>query len=174
MPFRRRRRMRMMRAPITSFRQIGDLGLSMVGSATENTVIGTARTTDVVGFTNTVVAVGSKISRIRIVINAHGAGGADSGFLDWYLCKARGAQNVTTEFPSATAMGNSDVRNQIFYTQYDAYTSQDGGTYKHDRWVKIPKLYQRMRDGDNFIIKFRNNSTSNLEYSLHYDYKAYT
>ncbi len=169
-----RQRMRRMVAPIISFRQIRDIGISLIAGANQVDNISTANAGIDTGNLNTAVSVGCKIYRIRVVINARGTGGADSGDLSWYLAKARNGQDAASDFPAPNAIGGDEVRNQIFRTEYDSYGSNDGYRYKFDRWVKIPKIYQRMRAGDNLFIRFFNDSGSAVQYKLHTDYKCYT
>ncbi len=173
MPFRRQRRRRMMLAPIVSFRQIFDKAITFAGGVTDNTEIVTVDDTTDVGALNTNCHTGSKIYRIRVNITARGAAGSDSGDLSWYLAKARDGQASGT-FPSPNAIGGDMKRNQIFITEFDTFSSQDAPGYKYDRWIKIPKIYQRMRTGDIFLIKFRAEGTSNIEVHYHADYKIYT
>ncbi len=170
---RRQSPRRQMLAPIVTFRQIGDKSISLIGGAIDDTTLATGSDSQDVGSVNTVVRTGTKIYRIRVVINCRGASSAVSGDIGWYLAKVRNAQAFGS-FPSPVAMGGDPLRNQIFHSQYDSYGTEDGYRYKFDRWIKIPKIYQRMRSGDFFIVKLLNQSSDALNYTIHYDYKAYS
>ncbi len=164
-------RMRGMRAPIVSYRQVFDKSITLIAGAVENDIIASADQGNTTGNLNIEVGVGVRIYRIRVIILANGTGGGDSGNLGWYLAKSRDP-TLLTAYPDPNAIGGSKLRNFIFRSEYDKYGSQDGKVYKFDRWIKIPKLYQRQRDGDRFFIKFQN-GTGSCEYTIHCDYKAY-
>ncbi len=174
-PYRRgRRRMRRMAPIIQSFRQIFDKGITLAGSVVDNTGICITDDTTEIGALNTNVPTGSKVFRIRVTLIAQGASGSDSGNFQWYLAKSRDGQ-LFTSYPAPNAMGNDKLRNQIFHSEFGAFGTQDGMYYKFDRWIKIPKIYQRMRAGDSFFIKTNSTSAGTVNYVIthHHDYKIY-
>lgn len=176
MPFRKGRNAmsnsRQRLVPIQSFRQILDKAITVLPSTIDNTQVLNGTDTDDIGFTNTAIPTGSQVYRIRVVINARGAGGSASGDIQWYLAKLRSGQTAAS-FPAPNALGGSAVRNQVFHNQHSMYATEDGHPYHFDRWLKIPKIYHRVRDGDQFFVKVNNPGTSSMDFSLHVEYKAY-
>ena len=171
MPRRMRRRMRM--TVIQSYRQIFDNAITLMGLSDQTDIIANGTDASPPGNLNNVVPVGAMIYRIRLNITVQGAGGQDSGKAGFILYKLRGGQGGGTDIANYITLGGTSTRNQVFWNQALPYGSEDAGPRSFDRWLKIPKSMQRMRDGDNFQVKFTNNDSSNVSYSLHAEYKFY-
>ncbi len=120
----------------------------------------------------TEVPVGAKISRIFVSLNFVSATGGDTSSFKWYLAKSRSGQSGATDFPTAdwSDIGLSQVRNQIFYSVTSQVGTEDAGPYKFGRWLKIPKIYQRMRAGDAFFVKVSNSAAGALISGFLYKY----
>ena len=126
--------------------------------------------TKVLGFE---VPVGAKIFSVTVFINVINSSGTGDGDLDWFIAKARGTQNKQTDFPDPdfTSVGLSDVRNQIFKSSATLFGTEDAGSYGRSFHLKIPKIYQRMRAGDELFLKIQ--PSINASMSVGFIYKYY-
>jgi len=144
-----------------------------MGLADSTDIIAEGTDAQAPGFTNNAVPVGAKIYRIRLNLTVQGAGSADSGSAGFILYKLRAGQGGGTDIANYITLGGSKTRNQVFWNQALPYGSNDAGPRSFDRWLKIPPSFQRMRDGDQFQVKFTNASVSNVVYTIHAEYKFY-
>jgi len=170
---RRRRRIQSRPSPIQSFRQIYDKAATIIGLADETDIVADGSDQNPPGFTNNVVPVGAMIYRIRLNITVQGASSSDSGKAGFIVYKLRGGQGGGTDITNYITLGGTATRNQVFWNQALPYGTEDAGPRSFDRWLKIPKTFQRMREGDNFQVKFTNSDASSVSYSLHAEYKFY-
>lgn len=83
--------------------------------------------------------------------------------VDWYFSKQRSGQSNITDFPSPGATGNDPLRNQIYHEEKGIPgDSGDTSPLTFRGVLRIPRLVQRMRAGDNLFFKFR----GSLDYNV--------
>jgi len=173
MPRFRRRRMRM-RAPITqSVKNMFQLKQSLVPATTSNiqfaTTVDVGAPTKVLG---TEVPNGAKIFSVLVSVNLINPSATGDGDLEYYFCKKRGGQTLNADFPDPdwTSIGLSDVRNQIFHSELTQFGSEDAGPYKKTFRLKIPRIYQRMRSGDELVLRIEASIASEISVGFLYKY----
>ncbi len=179
MPFRRRmsRRMAPMRAPIVSYKHQATTDTSYTG-ANANSVhrlyIGTSPGSE---DTPLSVSAGSKVYSVDVVVTfIHGAGTGDTN-MSWMLTKLRTDQVVSSLFDSVGAsnwstIGLSNGRNQVIKSYMGQAGTEDAGPKTWNIHIKIPKIYQRVREGDTLDITFNASDTGSLR--LAHRYKSYS
>ncbi len=130
---------------------------------TQSTVAGTGIVRDLASaveiggatkVTGVEVPVGAKIFSITLTQNFITQSGSVNASFNFYVMKVRGGQ-TDNELPAAdfTAIGLSNLRNQIFYSLTTEVGTQDAGPFKMtNRRIKIPRIYQRMRAGDRIVV----------------------
>ncbi len=101
------------------------------------------------------VVLGETIKYIFLIINIIGATGAGvTGPVDWYIAKQRSGQSVGV-FPDPGNTGQSNLRNQIFHEEKGVPGSADGTPHVFKGVIKVPPIYQRQRDSDQFVIRLK-------------------
>ncbi len=88
------------------------------------------------------------------------------GKFDWYLCKLESLRSLA-DFPAPGASGGHLLRKRIFHERKGVLdggtTSNAGGqTAKSVEFIKVPKGFQRMGEGDRWAIR----SSGTTNYSL--------
>jgi len=147
---------------------------SLVPATTTNiqfaTTVDVGAPTKILG---TEVPNGAKVFSVLATVNVINPTGTGDGNLEYYFCKKRGGQTLNTDFPDPdwTSIGLSDVRNQIFHCEATLFGSEDAGPYKKTFRLKIPKIYQRMRSGDELVLRIE--SSIATEVSIAFLYKYY-
>ncbi len=147
-------------------------------SLKQNTTIGTKNSWTILFGTGvgasrvaiTDVAAGNHVYRLTFNINAIHPSGSGSGNFDFYICYMRHGQVINTDFPSAdwSDIGLSKVRNQIFYSEQNQLGTEDGGRYTRKFSVKVPKLCQRIREGDSIRLIWDNSETLNTNFGVRF------
>jgi len=176
MPYRRRRRMAM-RAPIVSFKHQQVEDTSYVGASANlihRLYVGLPP-----GEPNTPVAVanGEKVYSVDIVVSfIHGEGTGDTN-LNFMLTKFRADQSVSTLFAATNAsswsnIGESSARNQVIKSYMGQAGTEDAGPKTYTLHIKIPKIYQRVREGDALDVIF--NATDIGSLRIGHRYKSYS
>ena len=153
MPFRRRRRMAS-RAPIQSYKHVVDFEDADVIAGVQTFItLGNV----VQSRTGATIAnvVGEKVFRMHIDLDIVSTSGGVVGSYQIYLIKLREGQTA----PAANSVGVSNLRNQIWFQKAGVFPTEDGGTVGISRWFKVPKIYQRMREGDIFGLVFVANAS---------------
>ena len=173
MPRRMGRRMPMA-YPVKIKNQVSFKESSLMGSKHIFDVVGVLQT----GEQRTVsgqVTPGSHIYRINFSVNAIVASGAGSTDFDFYVCILRSGQTVGATFPTAdwSDIGLSKVRNQIFYSDANQIGSEDAGPLRRKFSVKLPKIYQRMRDGDSIKLIY-DNPGDNVQVSMNARFSSFS
>ncbi len=111
-------------------------------------------------FSPTEVLLGSTVNGFFISLFVIGASGAGlPGAQNWYIAKRRSGQ-AFTDFPNPGNTGTSQVRNQIFHEEKGLAGSADGTPMAFKGVIAVPKGMRRMREGDEFFINIRNNSST--------------
>lgn len=174
MPFRRRRRMMASRPIVQSIKNQFASKQSLVpATATSIQYAVTVPVGAPTKLLGTEVPAGAKVYSVQCFINVINPTGTGDGNLDYFFAKARSGQTLNNDFPDPdfTDIGLSDVRNQIFKSSSKLFGSEDAGPLQHQFRLKIPKIYQRMRDGDILFLKIE--ASIACEISIGFIYKYY-
>ena len=101
------------------------------------------------------VPVGAKIRSIVCNLNFIVPSGSGTSNVDFYIMLRRSGQG-NAGIPDAdwSSIGLSDVRNQIFHTDMAISGTEDAGAVIRRFRLKIPKGFQRLRDGDDWILVY--------------------
>ncbi len=119
------------------------------------------------------VTVGSKVNGIYLSIFAIGSTGAPiSGPIDWHLWIERSGQASSAPTPGNT--GISDVRNQIIHEEKGLSGSGDGTAMVFKGVIKIPKMYSRIRDGDQWSIRAQVATGDIVNFCIKCIYKSFS
>jgi len=129
------------------------------GNANNIVVVGNGVDIGVAPILVTDIPNGAKISSIAISENFVATAGGAEGSYSYMFIKLRVGQVVGTEFGATLAsnwssIGASNARNQVIASFMGVVGSEDSGGFNHTRQIKIPPIYQRMREGDQFLIVF--------------------
>ncbi len=145
-------------------------------SVLANTTIQTIFAQSVNGQANTKlvgneVPVGAIVQAMDVYVNAVSATGGTTGSFVYYMAIVRSGQ--ASAFPQAnfTAIGLSKVRNQIFKSEMIMIGSEDGTILRAKFRQKIPKVYQRIRDGDQLVILYEASLAVEVSIGVRYYYK---
>ncbi len=107
------------------------------------------------GASTTETATGSKIFGVFVTIYLYNNADQVAGSLDWYYAVRRGATTFA-DFPAPNAVGLSNLRNQILHQEKGlAGTISSGAPMVFKGVIRIPRQYQRLREGDIHFISFR-------------------
>ncbi len=113
--------------------------------------------------------VGAKVFRIFVSINAITDSGAGNTRIEWNLQMVRSGQvAVDTNW---STIGLSSQRNQIIHSEIAQVGTEDAGPYRFNRSIKIPRVYNRIRDGDRILVNFKSvTNPVNLVVAFRYKY----
>lgn len=171
--FRRRRSMRRMAAPITSVKNQAATKQSILASTVIQDFIATSvEVGEPTKVTGKEVPVGAQIYRIAVSVNFISATASSTGNFDWCLMKLREGQSVSTTIvsPDWTNIGLSKARNQVVKSFMTIFATEDAGAAKYNLSIKIPKIYQRMRSGDLWVIVAEASDAGSLSTGMRYKY----
>ncbi len=115
------------------------------------------------------VPAGNHVYRYNLNLNAIHPTGSGSGNLDLYVAFLRAGQ-TTADLPDAdwSAIGLSTLRNQIIWSELNQIGSEDAGPYKRKVSIPVPKLYQRVREGDQAVLIWGNSQTIEINYGVRF------
>ncbi len=144
----------MAKRPIVSNKEIVDAAIILTPGGTETTInlaVAVNSYTGVVGQ----CPLGARILGFYLE-SSYNLGQNIVGRFDWYLCK-RKAGRLFVDFPTAGATGGAPLRKDIFHERKGILdggnaTNVGGQTAKSVEFVKIPKGFQRMGEGDVWSI----------------------
>ncbi len=144
-----------MRAPINTVKNQFSEKASIIAAANQNITLALAVEQGVpTKVTGVEVPVGTKIFGMLVSVSTMSVSGSEDGDIEWYIGKARSGQSLgTMPDPDWTSIGLSSIRNQVWHSVSTHMGSQDSSPYKFTRFIKVPKIYQRMRSGDTIFIK---------------------
>lgn len=173
---RRRGRARMVLTPIQSFKQQRQEVITYAGTVANNNyivVVGVAR--DALSGDRKNVPVGAKIMSIAVTVNFGSTSAAATGDGNWMLTCLRAGQDVQDEFAATNAadwsnIGLSNARNQVIKSFLVNFSTENGATYRHSSQIKIPKMYQRIRQGDVWTITWNSGLGGQLAIGTRYKY----
>jgi len=162
MPFRGRMRRRMSRpmlAPIVSFKHQRQTQLTYVG-AVANQII-TVYQGGEAGASASVFSVpnGNKVYSVDISLNFIHTSGSGTTRVNWMLVHLRDGQDVDSLYAPTDAsnwsnIGLSKGRNQVIKSFLTLAGTEDAGPQKYNVHIKIPKMWHRIREGDNLLVVF--------------------
>ncbi len=164
--------MRMMN-PIQSVKNQLSTVTSILASTLQQDFVATATEQGVATkVTGREVPVGAHVYSMDISVNYVTGGGAQTGTLEWVLMKTREGQSVVglITSPNWTDIGLSNGRNQVIKSYQAVYGTDDSGAIRYNIHIKIPKSFQRMRSGDNFVIAFIADDAGTLMTGARYKY----
>ncbi len=117
------------------------------------------------------VPVGAFVKMIAISVNMSVSAGTTGGTLSWYVGIRRSGQGVNS-LPDTdwTVIGLADTRNQVFHSAMAIVGSEDASAYARTIYVKIPRIYQRIRAGDVIFIRSKNDQAHLLSTGARYYY----
>jgi len=120
------------------------------------------------------VPAGGHVYIINVVLNAINTTSADSSSFHFYFAIVRHSQDITVDFPSPdwSDIGLSNVRNQIFYSDLNVIGTEDAGGIKRKFALKVPKIYQRVREGDRLVMIVK--TTDNINASYGWRFSSFT
>ncbi len=121
--------------------------------------------------------VGDRIFSIAISMNFVNASAANGGDFSWALILLRSGQSISTEFGATNAtswstIGISNSRNQVIKSYMGVYGTEDATALRQNVQIRIPKTWQRVREGDVWHIVFNGTDAGTL--NTGYRYKVYT
>jgi len=160
--------------PVNSIKHVIDSEGVTTGGANSTTPIASAVVVQSAPFAPVEVVVGSYVRSFFLSIYIIGATGAGMvGTSNWFIAKSRSGQS-SGSFPGAGQTGTSDLRNQIFHEEKGVPGSIDGAPMVFRGVVKVPRIYQRMREGDEFFIRIRtSDGTNDGQFCIKAIYKSY-
>ncbi len=146
---------------------------TLLGDTLEQIFI--AQTTDVGAATKVTgreVPTGASIYSVDVSVNFISATGGQTGTFDWVLIKTREGQGVVSLItsPDWTDIGLANGRNAVIKSYMTIFATEDGGSVKYNVHIKIPKIYQRCRAGDNLIIALKSLDAGTLAVGARYKY----
>ncbi len=163
-------------APIMSFKQQRQEGVTYAGSlANNNYVVAVGVQRDAVGADRKNVPVGANISNVHVSVNFGSGSTSATGDATWMFTCLRDGQTVGGVFAGTNAsdwtnIGLSDSRNQCIKSFIGNFGTENGNTYRASGNVKIPKIYQRIRQGDVWTVTWNSGLAGSLVIGTRYKY----
>ncbi len=169
MPFRRMAGLR----PVNSIKHVLDIEGGLAAATDSTSTFVNAVNTPSVPFKPGDVMFGSYVRSFYLSIFIIGATGAPiDGSINWYIAKQRSGQGAA-DFPTPSATGTSEVRNQIIHEEKGLSGSGDGTPMVFKGVIKIPRSMQRIREGDAMFLRLRINGTIQATFCIKIIYKSY-
>ena len=164
--FRRRRMRRRSSPPLVTYKHQRNENLTYIGSAAnQNYVIYTGGNQ---GSQTSAMQVptGARVESVNVSVNFASGSGALTGTLSWMIVKFRDSQQASdiavTDASAWSNIGLSMMRNQVFVSHMAIFATEDGGVYRFNKQILIPKIYQRVREGDVLMLIFNANEAGPL------------
>ncbi len=171
MVYRRRRMARRSR----SFSKKVKNQISFPQTIVGNTLIQLEIATAVTGSADTKVLgnevpVGAFVKMVAVYVNVQSIDGTSAGSFDYYIATQRSGQGAAFPDTQFSAIGLSPVRNQIYHSDMNEIGSEDSAPLRQKFFVKVPKIYQRIRDGDKliFVMKGAQAMETNIGFRYYY------
>jgi len=156
---RMRRPMRRMLAPIVSYKHQRQTDVTYTGSSVNQLVTvyqggapgGAAQVFE--------VPAGNKVYSVDISVNYVQESSSGTTRLNWMLVHLRDGQTVDAQFAPTDAanwsnIGESSSRNQVVKSYVATAGSEDAGPKMWNVHIKIPKMWHRVREGDQLQVIF--------------------
>jgi len=163
---RMRRPMRML-APIVSYKHQRQEDVTYVGGgANNNTIVFTGDAPGAAASLQGVPA-GNKVYSVDVSVNYIQESSSGNSILNWMLVHLRDDQTVNTLFAATqaanwTTIGQSKGRNQVIKSFLGLVGSEDAGPRVYNLHIKIPKMWHRVREGDQLILSFHAENAGSL------------
>ena len=139
-------------------------GLKHVHVITKTIGVGEARTQQ------TEIPVGAHLASIVCSLNWILPTGSGTANIDFYIMQRRSGQtDADIPFADWSSIGLSNVRNQIFHSEITLLGTEDAGALRRNFRLKIPKKFQRCRDGDEWVLVY--DTSDNTQDSLGFRFK---
>ena len=121
------------------------------------------------------VPVGARITTMAISIGFTNATANAGSTYSWMLVKYRSGQTVSNCFAVTDAsqwsnIGVSACRNQVIKSFTGVTGTEDAKALDYVIQVKIPKIYQRMRDGDNWVLTWNSSEAGTINIGTRYKF----
>jgi len=162
----------MSRIPVKRTKNQTNTDQSILAGASVGIVIALGvKPTGDVKVTGNEVTAGSIIKQVSCYVNVTPPTAAVDS-LQYYIAMQRNGQDFINQLqPDFTSIGLSANRNQVIWSDMDQTGSGEGPTVRKKFRLKIPKIYQRLREGDAllFVIK----SAQGSETSIGFRYQWY-
>ncbi len=170
MPFRRGS---YAKRPINSIKHVVDVEGGLVAATDSTSTFVNAVDGPQTPFDPVDVPFGGYVRSFYLSIFIIGATGAPiDGSINWYIAKQRSGQGAA-DFPTPSATGTSEVRNQIIHEEKGLSGSGDGTPMVFKGVIVIPKSMQRIRAGDAMFLRLRINGTIDATFCIKIIYKEY-
>ncbi len=164
-----------MRAPIVSYKHQRSEIVTYVGGNVNNTT--DIYTGVAIGGTGPqTVAVGAKVYSVNITVAYVNSSASTPGDYSWMVAHYRAGQTVSGSFPSPSSnwsnIGLSNNRNQVIKSYMGVIGTEDGARLQQTVHIKIPRLMQRVREGD--TLRFTLNGDPAGTLAVGFLFKSYT
>lgn len=118
------------------------------------------------------VSAGSHVFSMDVYVNALVPSGSGNTTFNYYIAFRRQGQS-STALPDAdfSSIGLSLLRNQIIFSDLNQIGTEDAGPMKRKIHIRVPKLYQRVREGDQWDLVYGHSDA--IETNLGFRAKAY-
>ena len=118
----------------------------------------------------TEVPAGAIVSQIDVYLNLIVPSGSGNATVVYFvICRRAGQSAVPAS--SFTAIGLSDMRNQVIRSEMTMIGTEDAGPLRTKFKVKIPKTYQRIREGDDISLIVQSTEASEMSAGCRYRFK---
>jgi len=163
-----RRRMRsIMRAPIVSFKHQHSQITSYVGGNANGDFVINVGSSQAVPVSPNTTPLGNKQYSVDLSVSfTSGSASAASDF-SWMLVHFRADQNLIDLFAGQQAsnwsiIGLSQAKNQVIESHMGTIGTEDGASYRFDRHIKLPKIWHRVREGDQLVLSWSSTQAGTL------------
>jgi len=153
------RRQMVMRAPIVSYKHQQQADITYAGAQANliyDVYIGGAPG---IAAGVAIVPAGNKVYGINVSVNFVQTSSSGNTRINWFMTHLRSGQTVDGEFAASDAsnwsnIGLSKARNQVVKSFLSVVGSNDAGPKTWNIRIKLPKMWQRVREGDQLQITF--------------------
>ncbi len=169
----RRMRRPMMRAPIVSYKHQRNEDTTYAGGGITNQMNVYEGVEPGAQGTPANVPAGNKVYSVNISLNFIVPSGSGTDTPSWFLAHLRQGQTISILFPGLSAtqwtnIGLSKARNQVLKSYMSLIGTEDSGPIRYNVHIKIPKMYQRVREGDILAIVFSAQTVGPLSIGVRY------
>ncbi len=165
-----------MKAPIVSYKHQRNETVSYVGTSLNNTFTVLSGVGPGEAESPNQAAAGHHVYSMDVSVNFVTSSGTGSGDYSWFLVHLRSDQTLASMFPTPssewTTIGISKNRNQVIKSYMGVVGSEDGGIVRQNPHIKIPRIFQRIREGDVILLVFNGAEAGTL--SIGARYKTYS
>ena len=110
------------------------------------------------------------VSQVTVYLNLIVPSGSGNATVVYYvICRRAGQSDVPAS--SFTAIGLSDMRNQVIKSEMTMIGTEDAGPLRTKFKVNIPKTYQRIREGDLIDLIVNVTEASEMSAGCRYRFK---